>query len=330
MTTRILVVDDATFIRDLVKKTLWQKFPGVDILDATDGRKAQSVLKREKDIDLILSDWEMPEVSGEEFLRWVRETPEYKDTPFIMVTSRGDKDYVVQAIQAGVNDYIAKPFSADELFKKVFKQLKRINKLPELPKRGQTQGVANASVGALVGGGAKPTATKKPAVSSGDSLGALTDATLGRVSKATTNAARMNTAVDAKLGSKQAAAKSAASSDSGGGKEKIVRAKARLRFPDSQTSCDVYEASLRVMKGQMQRPEVLPRLFDPAVIDIEGTRPGEEVTQINAYIHSMEAASAVSDAKAVNITLQFVDADPEKMMALSKILARGTGVQFTG
>ncbi len=327
MATRILVVDDATFIRDLVKKTLWQKFPGVDILDAPDGRKAQSVLKREKDVDLILSDWEMPEVSGEEFLRWVRETPEYKDTPFIMVTSRGDKDYVVQAIQAGVNDYIAKPFSADELFKKVFKQLKRVNKLPELPKRGTTQGMANASLGAL---GVKSSGGEKPAVSSGNSLGALTDATLGRVSKATTNAARMNTAVDAKLGAKQTAAKAGGAPAADSGKDKIIRAKARLRFPDSQTSCDVYEASLRVLKGQMQRPEVLPRLFDPAVIDIEGTRPGEEVTQINAYIHSMEAASAVSDAKAVNITLQFVDADPEKMIALSKILARGTGVQFTG
>lgn len=305
MTTRVLVVDDATFIRDLVKKTLWQKFPGIEIIDAGDGRKAQSALKQsDAPIDLILSDWEMPEVSGEEFLRWVRDEPNFKDIPFIMITSRGDKEYVVQAIQAGVTDYISKPFTADELFKKVFRQLKKINKLPAPPTKASTQGVANASVGALTGGATE------------------------RVAKATTNAARANTAVPAQLGAK-AAKKPAAKAESSA-KQPMVKAKARLRFPDSQTKCDVHEASLRVLQGVMERPDVLPRLFDQAVIDIEGAKPGEEVTQINAYVHSMEAVSATADASSIKITLQFVDADPDKMMALSKILARGTGVQFTG
>ena len=98
----VLVVDDATFIRDLVKKGLRDNFPGVQIEEAINGRKAQQMLSRQV-IDLILCDWEMPEMSGLELLTWCREQDNLKTTPFIMVTSRGDKENVVQAIQAGVS-----------------------------------------------------------------------------------------------------------------------------------------------------------------------------------------------------------------------------------
>ena len=121
----VLVVDDATFIRDLVKKGLRDNFPGVQIEEAINGRKAQQMLSRQV-VDLILCDWEMPEMSGLELLTWCREQDNLKTTPFIMVTSRGDKENVVQAIQACVSDYIGKPFSNEQLVTKVKKVHKAI------------------------------------------------------------------------------------------------------------------------------------------------------------------------------------------------------------
>lgn len=89
----VLVVDDASFIRDLVKKGLRDHFPGIQIDEAVNGRKAQQMLMRQT-VDLILCDWEMPEMSGLELLGWCREQDALKTTPFIMVTSRGDKENV--------------------------------------------------------------------------------------------------------------------------------------------------------------------------------------------------------------------------------------------
>ena len=68
----VLVVDDASFIRDLVKKCLRNYFPGIKLEDAVNGKKAQSILMREA-YDLVLCDWEMPEMSGLELLTWCRE-----------------------------------------------------------------------------------------------------------------------------------------------------------------------------------------------------------------------------------------------------------------
>ena len=74
MAIRILVVDDATFIRDMIKKQLRDKIPGVEILDAPDGTRALAQLKNQS-VDLILSDWEMPNMTGAELLTAVRAMP---------------------------------------------------------------------------------------------------------------------------------------------------------------------------------------------------------------------------------------------------------------
>jgi len=124
MALRILVVDDASFIRDLVKKHLREHFPGVEIHEAVDGNRALAVLKGQA-IDLVLSDWEMPNVSGEELLRKLRLDDRYAAVPFIMISSRGGRDHVVKAVQAGVSDYLAKPFTPEELIRKVVKQLRK-------------------------------------------------------------------------------------------------------------------------------------------------------------------------------------------------------------
>lgn len=129
MPLKVLVADDATFVRDLIKRTLRQMIPDLDLMEAADGARAMSLIKM-KNPDLIFSDWEMPEMPGDELLRWLRQQPEFADTPFVMITSRGDRSHVMEAVGAGVSDYLSKPFTAEELTRKIGKQLKRIGYRP--------------------------------------------------------------------------------------------------------------------------------------------------------------------------------------------------------
>uniref|UniRef100_UPI0028B1A15A response regulator n=1 Tax=Pseudomonas sp. TaxID=306 RepID=UPI0028B1A15A len=151
---KVLVVDDASFIRDLVRKALRSAFPGIAVEDAVNGRKAMTLLTKEP-YDLVLCDWEMPEMSGLELLAWCRQQPSLKGLPFIMVTSRGDKENVIQAIQAGVSDFVGKPFTNEQLLSKVKKALSKSGKLDLLlsgvPARA-TSAFANDSLSALTGG----------------------------------------------------------------------------------------------------------------------------------------------------------------------------------
>jgi len=168
----VLVVDDAPFIRDLIKKGLRNLFPGLAVDEAADGRRAQTMLGKQR-FDLILCDWEMPGLTGLELLTWFRADPSHQGVPFIMVTSRGDKENVVQAIQAGVSDYMGKPFSNEQLAAKVKKALQRSGKLAELQAGAQPRpatGFANDSLGALTAGrndvvqpAAAPTGAQAPA-----------------------------------------------------------------------------------------------------------------------------------------------------------------------
>jgi DNA-binding response OmpR family regulator len=147
----VLIVDDAPFIRDLIKKGLRSQLPGIEMEEAADGRKAQAALSKQS-YDLILCDWEMPEMSGLELLTWCRSEASHQKTPFIMVTSRGDKENVMQAIQAGVTDFIGKPFTNEQLITKVKKALSRTGKLEALVARGPqrvTSAFANDSLSAL-------------------------------------------------------------------------------------------------------------------------------------------------------------------------------------
>ena len=163
---RFLVVDDASFIRDLIKKQLRDAFTGCEVIDVPSALRAQAMLKTQR-FDLILCDWEMPELSGEEFLRWLRAHPDFGALPFIMVSSRGERDYVVKAVQAGVNDYLGKPFKAEQLVAKVNKVLGRSGATASAPAparaSGATQGIAGASIAVLMGGAAPAAATPAPA-----------------------------------------------------------------------------------------------------------------------------------------------------------------------
>lgn len=135
---KALVVDDASFVRDLVKRTIRQSFPVFETADAANGRRAQSLMSKVR-FDLIVCDWEMPEMSGIELLQWMRDQPQYAKVPFIMITSRGDKDHVVEAVKGGVSEYLGKPFSAEGLSNKIIKVMG--NRLKEaMDKGGKSMG----------------------------------------------------------------------------------------------------------------------------------------------------------------------------------------------
>jgi len=161
----VLVVDDASFIRDLIKNGLRNAFPGIRIEDAINGRKAQNLLTREA-FHLVLCDWEMPEMSGLELLAWCRGQDRLKALPFIMVTSRGDKENVVQAIQAGVSDFVSKPFTNEQLLTKVKKAFSKAGLLEAVmnsaPVRVNTA-LSNDSLNVLTGGKAQTVTTTRPA-----------------------------------------------------------------------------------------------------------------------------------------------------------------------
>ncbi|MGO2510243.1 response regulator [Marinomonas polaris] len=159
MSLKILVVDDASFTRDLIRRTLRKQFPAVEIEEAVNGRKAQQMLSKTQ-FDMVLCDWEMPEMTGVELLKWCREQPKYKkeDVPFVMITSRGDKSHVVEAVQSGVTDYLGKPFSSEQLVNKVISAAKKHNldrKLSAQKPRESISpgGVSSASLDVLMGAG---------------------------------------------------------------------------------------------------------------------------------------------------------------------------------
>ena len=114
---KILVVDDFSAMRRILKNVLGQ-IGLTNIIEADDGTTALDVLKDNK-VDLIVSDWTMPKMSGLDLLKTVRSNESTKDTPFLMVTASSQKDDVLEAIQAGVSNYIVKPFTADTVKEKL-------------------------------------------------------------------------------------------------------------------------------------------------------------------------------------------------------------------
>ncbi len=114
---KILVVDDSSMTRMVAKKTL-NSLGIKDVLEAEDGNVALSIFKQEQ-VDCIFTDWNMPQMSGLELLKAIREIN--TTVPIIMVTTEGSRTKVVEAIQAGVNDYLVKPFTPVALREKLSK-----------------------------------------------------------------------------------------------------------------------------------------------------------------------------------------------------------------
>ena len=288
----VLVVDDASFIRDLVKKCLRNYFPGIKLEDAVNGKKAQAILMRET-FDLVLCDWEMPEMSGLELLTWCREQPHLKAMPFVMVTSRGDKENVVQAIQAGVSGYVSKPFTNEQLLNKVKQALHKIGRLDALVASAPTKmnsAFGNDSLSALTGGKAEtvraaPVAAAAPAPSKG------------------------------LLNSPPVQAPAAAPA--------AGRGQGQLRLSRGTQQGVIKGLSIKEALLVVRRGEVLPQVLESAVLDLE-QGDNAEVARLNGYLHAVVAHEPKPDSDWLQLTFRFIDQDAQKLDYISRLIARGT------
>lgn len=291
----VLVVDDASFIRDLVKKCLRNYFPGVRIEDAVNGKKAQALLAREA-FDLVLCDWEMPEMSGLELLTWCRQQDNLKGMPFVMVTSRGDKENVVQAIQAGVSGYVSKPFTNEQLLTKVKQALHKVGKLDTLMNSAPTKmnsAFGNDSLSALTGGKA-PVA----AVASAPAAPAAAAPARGL------------------LNSPPVKAPAAAASSPN-------RGQGQLRLSSGTQQCVIKALSLKEALLVVKRTDTLPQVLEGAVLDME-QGDNAETARLNGYLHAIVAHEQTPDSEWLQLTFRFVDKDPQKLDYISRLIARGT------
>ena len=291
----VLVVDDASFIRDLVKKCLRNYFPGVRIEDAVNGKKAQALLAREA-FDLVLCDWEMPEMSGLELLTWCRQQENLKGMPFVMVTSRGDKENVVQAIQAGVSGYVSKPFTNEQLLTKVKQVLHKVGKLDKImsaPTKA-TSAFGNDSLSALTGGKAAQVVTTPAAAPA---------------------AAAAAAPARGLLNSPPVKAPSAAPTGS--------RGQGQLRLSSGIQLCVIKALTLKESLLLVKRTDTLPQVLESAVLDME-QGDNAETARLNGYLHAIVAHEQSPDSEWLQLTFRFVDKDPQKLDYISRLIARGT------
>jgi two-component system chemotaxis response regulator CheY len=120
---KVLVVDDFPTMRRIVKNLIKQVgFESID--EAEDGQQAWNKLKS-GNFGLILCDWNMPKMEGIDLLKNIRQDAALKDIPFIMITAEAEKEKVIEALKAGVDNYIVKPFTAEVLREKLEKVAER-------------------------------------------------------------------------------------------------------------------------------------------------------------------------------------------------------------
>lgn len=119
---KVMLVDDSRTIRNIQKNVLAQ-IGHTEIMEAGDGVEALKLLENETP-DLMLVDWNMPNMDGITLIRKVRETN--KKTPIIMCTTEAQKDRVIEAIKAGVNNYVVKPFNVESLSEKIDQTMSKL------------------------------------------------------------------------------------------------------------------------------------------------------------------------------------------------------------
>ncbi len=300
-----LVVDDASFIRDLVKRTLRNQFAQCEIDEAINGKKAQTLLSK-RTYDLVLCDWEMPEMSGLEVLEWLRGHEverELGKTPFMMVTSRGDKSHVVKAVEAGVSDYIGKPFSADQLLKKTFKLLSIHHRdlIRSILKGSAVMKAAPANTGndsaSLLSGGV---ATASPKVaSSGDGSASLL--TAGSVSSRLVDDA-------APVANKT--------------RQKVSLGKVALRSPKASWTGDLRDINLTDAVAIIDFSDsVPPMVHEQIVIDVSEKSKPDDIARINTFVTSVVLQEKALDCHRAQISVRIVDDDSVKLEILSRYVA---------
>jgi two-component system chemotaxis response regulator CheY len=121
---KILVVDDFSTMRRIIRNLL-RELGFNNIFEADDGQSALPKLQS-GGIDLLITDWNMPGMTGIDLLRFVRADPNLAQLPVLMVTAEAKRDQIVEAAQAGVNGYVIKPFTAATLQEKIEKIFERL------------------------------------------------------------------------------------------------------------------------------------------------------------------------------------------------------------
>jgi len=137
---RFLIVEDEDAVMRVIGSYITSSFPDAEIITASDGIEALDML-RSGDFDVIVSDWEMPFMQGDELLSNIRSTPGMNDIPFIMITIRRDMGSMITAIKAGVTDYVSKPVDRKTFLRKVRKAIN------ERPHRGFAKRIASLDLG---------------------------------------------------------------------------------------------------------------------------------------------------------------------------------------
>ena len=117
-TVKLLVIDDEPNVRDIIRYGLQQSFPSMVIDESSNGRQAKEELER-KNYDLVVCDWEIPFIKGDELLQWLREHPALHATPFIMLSAKNEGPQIMRALQLGANSYVVKPFTIAGLVQKI-------------------------------------------------------------------------------------------------------------------------------------------------------------------------------------------------------------------
>jgi two-component system chemotaxis response regulator CheY len=118
MALKFLVVDDSVTMRRIVLNSL-RTIGHDNFVEANDGREALAKLTSDDTISFVITDWNMPEVSGLELVRAIRTNPKFGSVPILMVTTRGLKEDIIEALEAKVNNYIVKPFTPQILREKI-------------------------------------------------------------------------------------------------------------------------------------------------------------------------------------------------------------------
>lgn len=269
----VLIVDDASFTRDLVKKGVRAGYPGFVIHEAANGRQAQTKLSN-GGYDLVLCDWEMPELSGLEVLEWMRNEDNLANIPFVMITSRGDREHVVKAVEKGATNYVVKPFTNEKLLDAVTraltrnlglsaKDLKRLGSLDS-----QTGGGESASV--LAGG-------LSGDLSIAENIQGDSAASGRRKTKASP-------------------------------RDKVV---GQIRYSGGVIGCLVKEVDFSQLIGIIKRPNPMLNILEQATYDFT-TEDDQRTSRINAYIYALQAGEKRQDTDFIRVTLRFVDDDEEK------------------
>ncbi len=289
---RVLIVDEKAFVRDAMKRSLRRFLRDVETHDALSGQRAISALRTNR-IDLILCQWDMQEMTGAELLRWVRDSEHHKTIPFIVMSDTMERNMVTTAAEGGASDFLQKPFSPDEVQKKVVKQLKRIG---YNPKNNRNAGAGKTSADLLTGGAAVASAQKAATPVTGADITATKTASKPPAAKTPANAAPKN-----------------------GG----FSGSAQLEFENYAMMCDLKDLSLAGFSGIIQRPndDILPTIFNQATAEIMDNK-GDSLGRFQVFVAAIHAFEPKLDADRLRINLRFTTNEPEQFEALSKAIAK--------